>query len=116
MRVFSHTGKMSSRIRAIWIGSKGNQPKRQKYEEVLLRRRSINNAEFDRCAGGLGPEYLAGVAYPWHSDRGHAPIHYDVNQVNMRQSVIDAIKNNNAVSCQLECTENKNGPKGQGRR
>ena len=80
------------------------------------RERAINNAEFDRIAGGLGPEYLAGVTYPWYSDRGQAPIHYDVNQVDMRQSVIDAIKNNNAVTCQLEYTANKNGPRGQARR
>ena len=80
------------------------------------RERAINNAEFDRVAGGLGPEYLAGVPYPWYSDRGQASIHYDVSQVDMRQSVIDAIKNNNAVACQLEYTANKNGPRGQGRR
>ncbi len=80
------------------------------------RERAINNAEFDRSAGGLGPEYLSGVPHPWYSDRGQAPTHYDVNQVDMRQSVIDAIKNNNAVTCQLEYTANKNGPKGQARR
>ncbi len=83
------------------------------------KERAINNAEFDRSAGGLGPEYLAGVPYPWYSDRGHAPIHYDVNQVDMRQSVIDAMKKNNAVTCQLEYTankSNKHGPSGQARR
>jgi hypothetical protein len=83
------------------------------------RERTINNAEFDRISGGLGPEYLTGVTYPWYSDRGQAPIHYDVNQVDMRLSVIDAIKNNNAVMCQLEYTankSNKHGPSGQARR
>ena len=80
------------------------------------RKRAINNAKFDRSAGGLGPEYLAGVKYPWCSDSGHAPLHYDVHQVEMHQSVIDNIKNNNAVACQLEYTANKGGPRGQARR
>ncbi len=83
------------------------------------RERAINNAEFDRVAGGLGPEYLAGVTFPWYSDRGQAPVHYDVNQVDMRQDAIDTIKNNNAVMCQLEYTankSNKHGPSGQARR
>ena len=80
------------------------------------RERAINNAEFDRSAGGLGPEYLTGVNYPWRCDSGHAPIHYDVYQVEMRQSLIDKIKNNNAVACQLEYTANKGGPRGQVRR
>jgi hypothetical protein len=80
------------------------------------RERAINNAEFDRSAGGLGPEYLTGVKYPWRCDSGHAPIHYDVYQVEMRQSLIDKIKNNNAVACQLEYTANKGGPRGQARR
>jgi hypothetical protein len=52
----------------------------------------------------------------WYSDRGQAPIHYDVNQVEIRQSVIDAIKDNNAAMCQLEYTANKGGPRGQVRR
>ncbi len=80
------------------------------------RERAINIAELDRLAGGLGPDYLAGVTHPWYSDRGQAPIHYDVHQVEIRQSVIDAIKDNNAVMCQLEYTANKGGPRGQARR
>ena len=28
------------------------------------RERAINNAEFDRSAGGIRPEYLTGVTYP----------------------------------------------------
>ena len=50
------------------------------------------------------------------SDRGQAPIHYDANQVEIRQSVIDTIKDNNAAMCQLEYTANKGGPGGQARR
>ncbi len=83
------------------------------------RERAINNAEFDRVAGGLGPEYLAGVTFPWCSDRSQAPVHYDQNQVDMRQDAIDTIKHNNAVMCQLEYTankSNKHGPSGQARR
>ena len=80
------------------------------------RERDINNAEFDRLAGGLGPEYLTGVTYPWYSDHGPAPNHYDVNQVEMRQAVIAKIKESNAAMCQLEYTATKGGPGGQARR
>jgi hypothetical protein len=80
------------------------------------RERAINNAEFDRSAGQFGPDYLAGVPYPWYPDRGQAPLHYDVHQVESRQSVIDRIKDNNAAMCQLEYTANKGGPRGQARR
>jgi hypothetical protein len=81
------------------------------------RERAITSAESSRSVGGLGPEYLAGVAYPWYSDRGQAPIHYDVHQVELLQSAIDMIKDNNAVMCQLEYTANKkHGPSGQARR
>ncbi len=81
------------------------------------RAKAINNAESERSAGGLGPEYLAGVTYPWCPDSGQAPIHYDVHQVELLQSVIDKIQDNNAVMCQLEYTANKiHGPSGQARR
>jgi hypothetical protein len=78
------------------------------------RERAITSAESSRSVGGLGPEYLAGVAYPWYSDRGQAPIHYDVHQVELLQSAIDKILDNNAIMCQLEYTANKqHGPSGQ---
>ncbi len=42
MLVLSRKGKMPSlsnpQTQAIWIGSKGNQPKRHKYKEVLLKK------------------------------------------------------------------------------
>jgi hypothetical protein len=80
------------------------------------RERAIKNAESSRSVGGLGPEYLTGVTYPWYSDRGQAPIHYDVHQVELLQSTIDKILENNAVMCQLEYTANKkHGPSGQAR-
>jgi hypothetical protein len=88
------------------------------YTPVYLkdRERAINNAESSRSAGGLGPEYLTGVTYPWYSDRGQAPIHYDVHQVELLQSAIDKILDNNAIMCQLEYTANKkHGPSGQAR-
>ncbi len=43
--------------------------------------KAIKAAEADRLAGLVGPTYLAGVKFPWTSDRGHAPIHYDAYQV-----------------------------------
>ena len=80
------------------------------------RERAITSAESSRSVGGLGPEYLTGVAYPWYSDRGQAPIHYDVHQVELLQSAIDKILDNNAIMCQLEYTANKkHGPSGQAR-
>ena len=80
------------------------------------RERAITSAESSRSVGGLGPEYLEGVAYPWYSDRGQAPIHYDVHQVDLLQSTIDKILENNASMCQLEYTANKkHGPSGQAR-
>jgi hypothetical protein len=80
------------------------------------RERAIKNAESSRSVGGLGPEYLSGVTYPWYSDRGQAPIHYDVHQVELLQSTIDKILENNASMCQLEYTANKqHGPSGQAR-
>jgi hypothetical protein len=92
--------------------------KQKTYTPGYLREkeRAINNAELERLAGLIGPDYLAGVTYPWTSDRGQAPIHYDVYQVDILQSAIDKIKDNNAVMCQLEYTANKSGPGGQARR
>ena len=80
------------------------------------RVKAINNAELERLAGRLGPAYLAGVPHPWYPDHGQAPLHYNVDQVESRQSVIDRIKESNAVLCQLEYTATKGGPGGQGRR
>ena len=78
--------------------------------------KAINYAESERLAGKIGPCYLAGVKFPWTPEGGHAPIHYDEYQVDMLQSRIDKIKNDNAVMCQLEYTANKGGPGGQARR
>ncbi len=91
--------------------------KQKSYTPAYLRdkERAINHAEFERLAGQIGPDYLAGVPYPWYSDRGQAPIHYDVYQVDILQSAIDKIKDNNAVMCQLEYTANRSGPGGQAR-
>ncbi len=92
--------------------------KQKTYTPAYLRdkERAINHAEFERLAGLIGPDYLAGVTHPWYSDRGQAPIHYDVHQVELLQSSIDKIKDNNAVMCQLEYSANKIGPGGQVRR
>ncbi len=79
------------------------------------KERAINNADFERLAGLIGPCYLAGVKFPWTPDRGHAPTHYDEYQIEMLKSRIHKIKNSNAVMCQLEYTANKGGPGGQAR-
>ena len=91
--------------------------KSKTYESGYLKEKdkAITAAEADRLAGLDGPTYLAGVQTPWTSDRGHAPIHYDVFQVDRLQSQIERIKSSNAVMCQLEYTANKGGPGGQAR-
>ena len=80
------------------------------------KERAINHAELERIAGRMGPDYLAGVKFPWTPDRGQAPIHYDDYQVYVLNSKIEKIKNENANMCQLEYTANKGGPGGQARR
>ena len=77
--------------------------------------KAITAAESDRLSGLIGPDYLAGVKFPWTPDRGHAPIHYDEYQIDILKSRIEQIKNSNTVMCQLEYTANKGGPGGQAR-
>jgi hypothetical protein len=91
--------------------------KSKTYESSYLKEKNkaILSAEADRLAGLDGPAYLAGVKTPWTPDRGHAPIHYDVFQVDRLQSQIERIKSSNAAMCQLEYTANKGGPGGQAR-
>jgi hypothetical protein len=91
--------------------------KSKTYESGYLKEkdRAIIAAEADRLAGLDGPAYLEGVKFPWTPDRDHAPIHYDVFQVDRLQSQIERIKSSNAAMCQLEYTANKGGPGGQAR-
>jgi hypothetical protein len=79
------------------------------------KEKAINDAEFERLEGLIGPCYLAGVKFPWTPDRGHAPIHYDDYQIDMLKSRIEKIKSSNAAMCQLEYTATKGGPGGQAR-
>jgi hypothetical protein len=105
----------NSQILKLRTAIKRIKSKTYEYGYLKEREKAITAAEADRLSGLDGPTYLAGVKTPWMSDRGHAPIHYDVYQVDRLQSQIERIRSSNAVMCQLEYTANKGGPGGQAR-
>jgi hypothetical protein len=88
----------------------------QTQDYLWKRDRTIKAAEAERLADGLGPVYLAGVKFPWMSDRGQAPREYDDDEIDMIKEQIEKIMTNNVALCQLEYTATKGGPGGQGKR
>jgi hypothetical protein len=74
---------LADKNRIMRLSKEMKRIKAQNYPADYLKKRDkvITAAEAKRLTGKLGPAYLAGVKFPWSSDRGRAPMEYDDDQV-----------------------------------